>query len=354
MIALIQPNIFMLAGMSAATIYIHEMLVGLGYGDVLIITRDRTKRTNKLTHYGPGEIMQYYSINNKPKIVEMEYQTAYGALEDSYSAEFLDVLNSSELVISFDEGLALLPSVTHLKPRFYQYYHFPEINMPPSKLVSVICNSSFTARLATKYYGVAPRIIYPIPDGMQYYSSSDRDIDVLWVGRLANDKGLVALNKVAHHRDWRVMAVGSHWWGEHSPSEDEIAELKIVRDATMGELRSYYSRAKIILSTKGLNVNAEQLRMFEHFGITIAEGAYSGCIPLVHKSGGPYIDFLCQEQGGYGYYYENESSLLFLIDYLLTTPPSGIQRRALNRARSLYSYSLTSLLELIGKEGGGL
>jgi glycosyltransferase involved in cell wall biosynthesis len=342
MITLIQPNAYMLAGMTAATVYIGDMLVELGY-DIQILTRDRSKRTNTLTHYG-DDIERYYSIQHKPKIVEMEYEPVYGAMADNYSTEFLEMLNSSELVISFAEGLALLPSIANLRVPFWQYYHFPSKNMPPSKEALVVCNSQFTAKAVTEYYGVSPSVVYPIPSGELYYSEPERDIDVLWVGRLSTDKGIKLLTTVAHRR-WRVLVVGSHWWEEYSPKKTDLKGLTIIEDTSAHDLRSYYSRAKVVLSTKGYKETDPN--KFEHFGITIIEAAYSGAIPLVHNSGGPYTDFLLQEQGGYGYYYTNESGMVYLIDRLISKPPEGIQRRALERAQSLYRYSVASLGKLL-------
>jgi glycosyltransferase involved in cell wall biosynthesis len=330
----------MLAGMTAATVYIGDILVDLGY-DVQILTRDRSKRTNTLTHYGSDDIERYYSIKHKPKIVEMEYDPVYGAMIDNYSTEFLELLNSSELVISFAEGLALLPSIANLRTNFWQYYHFPSKNMPPCKEALVVCNSQFTANAVTEYYGVSPSVIYPIPSGDLYHSAPERDIDVLWVGRLSTDKGIKLLKAIAH-RKWMVYVVGSRWWEEYRPKRGDLSGLTVIEDAPAQDLRSYYSRAKVILSTKGYKEMEPD--KFEHFGITIVEGAYSGAIPLVHNSGGPYIDFLLQEQGGYGYYYTNESGMLYLIDHLISKPPEGIQRRALERAQSLYRYSVASLV----------
>jgi alpha-1,2-mannosyltransferase len=39
----------------------------------------------------------------------------------------------------------------------------------------------------------------------------------------------------------------------------------------------------------------------EHFGISVVEAMVSGLVPVVHSSGGPWLDILEQGKGGFGY-----------------------------------------------------
>ena len=55
----------------------------------------------------------------------------------------------------------------------------------------------------------------------------------------------------------------------------------------------------------------------EHFGTAIVEAMASGCIPVVHKSGGPWLDILDQKQGKYGYAYETSEEASKYIDLLI-------------------------------------
>lgn len=56
----------------------------------------------------------------------------------------------------------------------------------------------------------------------------------------------------------------------------------------------------------------------EHFGTAIVEAMASGCVPVVHRSGGPWLDILNEKQGEYGYAYDTLQEAAGLIKMLLT------------------------------------
>lgn len=324
-IVLLQPMVYTLAGMTAATVYIADMLLELGHSVTII-----TKKTHHLRHYDAHSLGDYYSLRHEIPIEEMDYASVYGAREEYYSKEFIERLKSADAIISFDESLSLLPLVVHLDNPFYQFYHFPSKNAPPDKRVSVICNSKYTAKYVREFYGINASVIYPVPHSGPYYSTTEKDIDILWVGRIATDKNIELLNRVAT-KNRRVVAIGSHWWPEFTPKELN-ENITVIHDAPITVLRDCYSKAKIFLSTKGLGESDPN--HCEHFGIGVVEAAYSGAIPLVHKSGGPYIDFLEEQQGKYGYYYSDEGTLNDMIDDLL------VHKRKVDdiRARACWLY----------------
>jgi len=55
----------------------------------------------------------------------------------------------------------------------------------------------------------------------------------------------------------------------------------------------------------------------EHFGISIIEAMASGCIPIVHRSGGPWLDTLEERQGKNGFSYATVEEAAELIDLLI-------------------------------------
>ena len=55
----------------------------------------------------------------------------------------------------------------------------------------------------------------------------------------------------------------------------------------------------------------------EHFGISVVEAMANGCVPMVHRSGGPWLDILEQKQGKYGYAYETPEEASKYIDLLI-------------------------------------
>ena len=56
----------------------------------------------------------------------------------------------------------------------------------------------------------------------------------------------------------------------------------------------------------------------EHFGTAIVEAMTSGCVPVVHRSGGPWLDILNEKQGEYGYAYDTPQEAAEFIKILLT------------------------------------
>jgi alpha-1,2-mannosyltransferase len=56
----------------------------------------------------------------------------------------------------------------------------------------------------------------------------------------------------------------------------------------------------------------------DHFGISLVEAMASRCVPVVHKSGGPWIDILDEQQGTYGFAYLTPVEAAKYIDMLVT------------------------------------
>jgi glycosyltransferase involved in cell wall biosynthesis len=53
----------------------------------------------------------------------------------------------------------------------------------------------------------------------------------------------------------------------------------------------------------------------EYFGISVVEAMACGCVPVVHKSGGPYTDII--EYDEYGFSFESAHELASKINLLL-------------------------------------
>lgn len=56
----------------------------------------------------------------------------------------------------------------------------------------------------------------------------------------------------------------------------------------------------------------------DHFGISVVEGMASGCVPVVHRSGGPWMDILDEQQGMYGFSYSTPTEAARYIDTLVS------------------------------------
>jgi len=118
--------------------------------------------------------------------------------------------------------------------------------------------------------------------------------------------------------------------------------VQLLQNLSRPELRKELSRAKICLHTMPN----------EHFGTAIIESMASGCIPIVDKSGGPWLDILEQKQGEYGYAYETLEEASEFIDQLLRDEDlrkeiaSRATARSLNYDASIFSRKIVRIVEL--------
>ena len=74
---------------------------------------------------------------------------------------------------------------------------------------------------------------------------------------------------------------------------------------------------------------------YDHFGISVVEGMASGCVPVVHHSGGPWLDILDGRQGEYGFSYATAREAASYIDTLITDENlrNKVASRAFHRAK---------------------
>jgi len=182
----------------------------------------------------------------------------------------------------------------------------------------VLTNSRFSKQRIENYLDVKPLVVYPPVDVENYLPLSknkDRENIVLTISRLEEGKGLDLILHVATkiknakfviigslmseryllylHRTIRSLGVGNR--------------VKIIPNASPKMKESLLSRAKIYLHP----------RKYEYFGIAVVEAMAAGLIPLVHKSGGPWIDILNQEEGMYGYSYEDAVSCANYVNEII-------------------------------------
>jgi len=182
----------------------------------------------------------------------------------------------------------------------------------------VLTNSRFTKQIIENYLNVKSFVVYPPVDVENYLPLSknkNREDSVLTISRLEEGKGLELIPHVAEKvKNVRFVIIGSlaseqyflhlHHVIRSLGVEDRI---EIIPNASQKVKESFLSRAKIYLHP----------RKYEYFGIAVVEAMAAGLIPLVHKSGGPWIDILNQEEGVHGYSYEDINSCIDHINEII-------------------------------------
>jgi len=155
----------------------------------------------------------------------------------------------------------------------------------------IIANSNYSADEIRKFLNVRVEVMYPpVPQALFEQSldtliSNQRENLVVTVSRFSSEKELEKIPKIAKlaKDDLKFILIGLL----HDPRVYEyiirsIKELhlekkvEVIANAPKKELESILKRAKVYLHPmRG-----------EHFGISIVEAMATGCIPIVHNSGG--------------------------------------------------------------------
>ena len=151
----------------------------------------------------------------------------------------------------------------------------------------ILCNSTYTAGLLRKELGREARVVYP-PVDSEWRSPRPKEDLILTISRVAVEKNLQLLSRVGPSLSpFRFILIGKVYSedGERilhgikaSFDERGFADLFEYLGFVEGQAkRDLLQRAKVLLNPA---VN-------EPFGLSIVEGMGSGCIPVVHDSGGP-------------------------------------------------------------------
>jgi glycosyltransferase involved in cell wall biosynthesis len=133
---------------------------------------------------------------------------------------------------------------------------------------------------------------------------------VLTFGRIAPDKNLELISLIARKLPLKFIISG-YVSNEHMEYLEKLKgkmpnNVTFILNPSETDKVNLYTRSNLYLHTKPE----------EHFGLTVAEALWFGCIPVVPKSGGAWEDIVMKGQYGYGY--NNEEELLRIINDIRT------------------------------------
>jgi alpha-1,2-mannosyltransferase len=163
----------------------------------------------------------------------------------------------------------------------------------------IFANSKFTAQAIKHETGLDSSVLYPsVSSEITNYNQADldkeRDNTVTTISRIDFAKNLNIIPKIAKLTSDKVIfnIIGL------LDSEEALASLlkqakdlgvsdrvKIYTNVRREQIKNVLLNSKVYLHTK----------IKEHFGISIVEAMASGCIPIVHNSGGP-MEFVPQNR----------------------------------------------------------
>ena len=170
-----------------------------------------------------------------------------------------------------------------------------------SRFKSIICYSQFVGKFIESKLNKKVTIIPP-PVLTDKFKPTNKENLIISVGRFFTRphgkkqeiliEAFKKLHKLTEFKNWQLILIGSIDKGAKDYF-DKIKKsahgypIKIIQNADINELSSYYGKAKIYWHAAGFG---EDLSHFpekaEHFGITTVESMSAGCVPLVFGAGG--------------------------------------------------------------------
>ena len=191
----------------------------------------------------------------------------------------------------------------------------------------LLTNSSFSRDVIRKYIHSDALVIYPPVEVEEYLKLSrnlEREDAVVSISRFAPEKNLHLIPFIAKQLpDISFYVVGSVRGFRSMEYYNQIVELikkmslknvKLHPNASYEEKLEILSRCKVFL----------HLMPYEHFGISVVEGMASGCIPVVHKSGGQWLDIVKKGRYGEGFSSLKPAEIVRTVDHAISRWGHGI------------------------------
>jgi glycosyltransferase involved in cell wall biosynthesis len=229
-------------------------------------------------------------------------------------------------------------------------------NVRPSFLLT---NSKFTQQVVRKYLRRDATVLHPPVDVHKYTSKVvKRENRVMTVSKFTPKRQLYKIPFIAKKTRYAHYLIA----GEADEySSKTIEDLRILIDkCDVGNrvtLATNVPRPELI---KLLGEAKAYLHVmpFDHFGISIVEAMSAGCIPIVHRSGGPWLDILGQQQGRIGYSYNTLEEAAQLIDHVMTDEDArfmlslAAEKSALRYDKSAFQENLNDIVSRLGSRSG--
>ena len=179
----------------------------------------------------------------------------------------------------------------------------------------LLTNSTFSRMAIRRHVGMNALVVYPPVDldaFSRHAGNQDREPIVYTTGRYTPEKNYELILEVARLLpDVEFHVSGSLSGKAARPYLERLKKLReklgarnvyFHTDVPRGELARMYGRGMVYMHTM----------IKEHFGVAIVEAMAAGLVPVVHRSGGPWLDIV--EEGKYGIGYEGVEEAVKAIE----------------------------------------
>jgi alpha-1,2-mannosyltransferase len=258
-----------------------------------------------------------------------------------------------------DEFSQILPITNAAKWRFQSKLYnlsLMIINQIPARIMLV--NSTFIKRIVKNSLKTDAHVVNP-PVDVNYFLHSNKNHDrknkIVTLSGYSPKRRIERVPIIASHSKYgQFVIIGKT--DEYSFTTIQNLKAIIERCGLEGRVELLFnvprSKLREALSEAKICLNPMPN---EHFGTAIIESMASGCIPIVHKSGGPWLDILEQKQGEYGYAYETYEEASRYIDLLLRDEDLRKKTalravaRSLKYDASIFAKKIARIVEIIYK-----
>jgi glycosyltransferase involved in cell wall biosynthesis len=256
---------------------------------------------------------------------------------------------------SYREGSRPLRAL-YSRPYVHIYRHL--IEQIPEK--NIFANSIFTKVVVSQTLGRVPTVLYPPINIRQFEgdNSRQREKAVLICGRFSPDKNFeFAMDVAKLLPSTPFLLAGTVTGGAASRryyqklvsivEERELKNITFIVNRSFDKIIELYTSCAVLLNCK---VN-------EPFGMAVVEGMAGGAVPVVHRSGGAWIDSLERADGKYGYSYIGVTGAANAIRRLIDKKEETevIRSRAKLRAKlfseEIFKQKFAASIEAAAKEG---
>ena len=253
-----------------------------------------------------------------------------------------------------------MPVNKYSKSLFWRLYFAPYEKIQ-SRLVKrmkwkiLLTNSEFSKKAIRKYIGAEAIILYPpvnVNDFLKVSENKNREDKVVLCGRYTPEKNYEFALQVASQLPSVKFTIIGASSGKVSSAyyvklqrmkkNLELKNVELLRDVTRGEQTKIYSKSKIFM----------HCMRGEHFGMAVVEGMAAGLVPIVHKSGGPWLDIINQGKYGLGYWDVDEAVKVvkYTLDNYEYLREKAI-RRALVFSKESFAEKFKEIINSVPSEG---
>jgi glycosyltransferase involved in cell wall biosynthesis len=240
---------------------------------------------------------------------------------------------------------------------FCQAYNLTVLFLDKIKPGVLLTNSKFTQQIVRKYLNRDALVLHP-PIAVKAYASKNvkRKNYVVTVSKFTPKRSLHKVPLIARYtRNAKFIIAGAA--DEYSSKTiqnlrkvisqcDVENRVTILPNISRSMLIELLTQAKAYL----------HVMPFEHFGISIIEAMAAGCVPIVHRSGGPWLDILDQQQGRNGFSYTTLEEAAQIVDLIMTDEKlsnnisSAAQKRAWDYDISVFQKRLTVVVNKLASQ----